>query len=135
MGRPRNIKCIGFLPSNQRCTFLILIQCFTNTNDSISTHILLFGQGSLDISVNTLIFNVTIYYLISKNRFEESHFQYFAIFCYTFISLTLFRILMSFLRLYINTIHIHLVFRFFTYFFSSSQSYTCNVLRFALIIQ
>ena len=41
-------------------------------------------------------------YIISTNRFEKSLFSYFVISCYMFISLTLFRILMSFLRLYIH---------------------------------
>ena len=45
---------------------------FTNTNDSILTHILLFGQASLDISANTLILNATRKYIISTKRFQES---------------------------------------------------------------
>ena len=44
----------------------------TNTNDSILTHILLFGQASLDISANTLILNATRKYIISTKRFQES---------------------------------------------------------------
>ena len=43
-----------------------------NTNDSILTHILLFGQASLDISANTLILNATRKYIISTKRFQES---------------------------------------------------------------
>ena len=49
----------------------------TNTNDSILTHILLFGQASLDISANTLILNATRKYIISTNRFRESLFLVF----------------------------------------------------------
>ena len=47
------------------------------TNDSILTHILLFGKVSLDISVNTLILNATMKYIISTNRFQESLFLVF----------------------------------------------------------
>ena len=32
---------------------------FTNANDTILTHILLFGKASLDISANTSMLNVT----------------------------------------------------------------------------
>ena len=46
----------------------------TSTNDLILTHILLFGQASLDISANTLILNATRRYIISSNRFQESLF-------------------------------------------------------------
>ena len=47
----------------------------TYTNDSILTHILLFGQASLDISANTLMLNnATRKYIISTNRFQESIF-------------------------------------------------------------
>ena len=49
----------------------------TNTNDSILTHILLFGQASLDISANILILNATRKYIISTNRFQESLFLVF----------------------------------------------------------
>ena len=50
----------------------------TNTNDLILTHILLFGQVSLDISANTLILTITRkYIIISTNRFQESHFLVF----------------------------------------------------------
>ena len=51
-----------------------------NTNDSILTHILLFGQASLDISANTLILNATRKYVISTNRFQESLFLGFCYF-------------------------------------------------------
>ena len=44
----------------------------TNTNDVILTHILSFGKASLDTSANTLMFNGTMNYIISTNRFEES---------------------------------------------------------------
>ena len=43
-----------------------------NTNDLVLTHILLFGQSSLDISANTLILNATRKYIISTKRFQES---------------------------------------------------------------
>ena len=49
----------------------------TSTNDLILTHILLFGQASLDISANTLILNATRRYIISTNRFQESLFLVF----------------------------------------------------------
>ena len=49
----------------------------TNTNDSILTHILLFGQASLDISANTLIINARRQYIISTKRFQESYFSVF----------------------------------------------------------
>ena len=61
------------------------------TNDSILTHILLFGKVSLDISANTLILTATMKYIISTNRFQKSLHLVF----YIFISLTFFRILMS----------------------------------------
>ena len=73
----------------------------TNTYDSTLTHILLFGKASLDVSANIIILNVTMSYIISTSKFDESLLQYFVIFCYMFISLTLFRILMSFFE----TIH------------------------------
>ena len=48
------------------------------TNDLILTHILLFGQVSLDISPNILILNnATRKYIISMNRFQESIFLVF----------------------------------------------------------
>ena len=64
------------------------------TNDSILTHILLFGKVSLDISANTLILTATMKYIISTNRFQKSLLLVF----YIFISLTFFRILMSFFK-------------------------------------
>ena len=64
--------------TNQRRTLLSTVNdidsSLTNTNDSILTHILLFGKASLDISTNTLILNATMNYIISTNRFEESLF-------------------------------------------------------------
>ena len=64
--------------TNQRRTLLSMVNdidsSLTNTNDSILTHILLFGKASLDISANTLILNATMNYIISTNRFEESLF-------------------------------------------------------------
>ena len=63
---------------NQRCTLLSTvndIDCsLTNTNDSILTHILLFGKASLDTSANNLLLDATMNYIISTNRFEESLF-------------------------------------------------------------
>ena len=65
------------LLTNQRCTLLSAVNdidsSLTNTNDSILTHIFLFGKASLDISANTLTLNATMNY-ISTNRFEESLF-------------------------------------------------------------
>ena len=64
--------------SSQRCTILSTINdidsSLTNTNDTILTHILLFGKASLDISANTLILNATMNYIISTNRFDVSLF-------------------------------------------------------------
>ena len=64
--------------TNQRCTLLStdndIDSSLTNTNDWILTHILLFGKASLDMSAKTLIFNPTMNYTISTNRFEESVF-------------------------------------------------------------
>ena len=48
-----------------------------NINDSILTHILLFGKASLYISTNILILNATMNNIISTKRFEESLFQVF----------------------------------------------------------
>ena len=62
------------------------------TNDSILTHILLFGKVSLDISANTLILTATMKYIISTKRFQKSLLLVFSI----FISLTFFLILVSF---------------------------------------
>ena len=42
------------------------------TNDSILTHILLFGKISLDISANTLILTATMKYIISTSRLQKS---------------------------------------------------------------
>ena len=64
--------------TNQRRTLLSIVNeidsSFTNANDSILTHILLFGKASLDASENTLLFNATMNDIISTNRFEESLF-------------------------------------------------------------
>ena len=69
----------------------------TNTNDLILTHILLFGQGSLDISANTLILTITRkYIIISRNRFQESHFLVFCNFLLYFHLFIFFRILYVF---------------------------------------
>ena len=54
-----------------------------NTNDSILTHILLFGQASLDIPANTLILNALRKY-ISTKRFQESLFLVFCNFLLNF---------------------------------------------------
>ena len=63
----------------------------TNTNDSILTHILLFGKASLDIYANTLLLNATMNYIILMNRFGESLLQFLYIYlCYIFISFTFF---------------------------------------------
>ena len=63
------------LSTNQRRTFLNTVKdidcSLTNTNDSILTHVLLFGRASLDTSANTLLFNATMNYITSTNRFEE----------------------------------------------------------------
>ena len=64
--------------TNQRRTLLSTVKdidsSLTNTNDSILTHILLFGKASLDTSASTLLLNATMNYIISTNRFEESLF-------------------------------------------------------------
>ena len=64
---------------NQRCIVKYLLSTInafdsslTNNNDSILTHILLFGKASLDISANTLIRTTTMNYIISTNGYEES---------------------------------------------------------------
>ena len=81
------------------------------TNDSILTHILLFGKVSLDISANVLILSVTMKYIISGNRFQESLFLVFCnfIFCYIFISLAFFPYPYVFF-LFINIIFLHYLF-------------------------
>ena len=64
--------------SIQRCTLLSTVNdidsSLTNTDDTILTDILLFGKASLDITANTLIFNATMNYIISKNKSEVSLF-------------------------------------------------------------
>ena len=60
--------------SSQRNTLMIIDSSLTNANDTILTHILLFGKVSLDISLNTLILNATMNYIILTNRFEENLF-------------------------------------------------------------
>ena len=97
----------------------------TNTNDSILTHILLFGQASLDISANTLIINARRQYIISTKRFQESYFSVFRNSLLYFHLFNFFRILiMSFLEtihsysfgfkvcfyLFINIIFLHSLF-------------------------
>ena len=66
------------LITNQRCTLFSAVNdidsSLTNANDSILTHILLFGKACLDIPENTLILNATMNYIMSTNRFEESLF-------------------------------------------------------------
>ena len=82
----------------------------TYTNDSILTHILLFGQASSDIPANTLILNnATRKYIISTKRFQESIFLVFCNFLLYFDLFLRIFIMTFFLRLYI---HIHLVLRF-----------------------
>ena len=70
--------------TNQRRTLLSTVNdidsSLTNTNDSILTHILLFGKVSLDTSANTLLLNATMNYIISINRFEETIFLVLCIF-------------------------------------------------------
>ena len=67
-----------FIFTNQRCTFLSTVNdidsSLRNTNDSILTHILLFGKASLDTSANTFMLNRTMNYIISTKRLEESLF-------------------------------------------------------------
>ena len=64
--------------TNQRRTLLSTVKdidsSLTNTNDSILTHFLLFGEASLDTSVNTFLLNAIMNYITSTNRFEESLF-------------------------------------------------------------
>ena len=64
--------------TNQRPTILSAVKdidsSLTNTNDSMLTHILLFGKTSLDTSANTLLLNAKMNYIISTNRFKESLF-------------------------------------------------------------
>ena len=83
----------------------------TNTNGLILIHILLFGQGSLDISAITLILNARRKYIISTDRFQES---LFLVFCDLLLYFHLFNFFLYpyyvfFLKLYI---HIHLVLSF-----------------------
>ena len=63
--------------SDQKCTVLNPVNdidsSLKNTNDTILTHILVFGKASLDISASTLILNATMNY-ISTNRFEVTLF-------------------------------------------------------------
>ena len=84
------------------------------TNDSILTHILLFGNVSLDISANTLMLTAAMKYIISTNRFQES---LFLVFCNFLLYFHLFNFFpcpyVFFLRLYI---HIYLVLRFASIF-------------------
>ena len=90
--------------SNQRCILLRTVNdvdsYLTNTNDSILTHIFLFGKASFDMSAKSLILNSKMNYIISTNRFEESLFHGFVISWYMFISFTLLRILMFFIAFY-----------------------------------
>ena len=62
--------------NNQRRTLLGTVNdtdsSFTNTNDSLLTHILLLGKGSLDMSA--IVLNAAMNYVKSTNRFEESFF-------------------------------------------------------------
>ena len=74
----------------------------TNTNDSILTHILLFGQASLDISANTLILNATRQYIISTKRFQES---YFSVFCNSLLYFHLFNFFRILIMSFFETIH------------------------------
>ena len=80
--------------SNERCNLLSTVDdidsSLTNINDSILTSIFLFGKPSLGIED---LVNPTMNYIIFTNRSEDSLFDYFVIFCYIFISLTIFCIL------------------------------------------
>ena len=63
----------------------------TNTNDSILTHILLFGKASLDTSANTLLFNAKWIILYQRTDLKKVFFSFFFVyFCYIFTSLTFF---------------------------------------------
>ena len=66
------------------------------TNDSILTHILLFGKVSLDISANTLILTATMKYIISTNRFQKSLFLVFCNFLLYFHLFNFFSVSLSF---------------------------------------
>ena len=63
------------------------------------------SKTSLDISANTLILNAPINYIISTNKFEESLFSYFAIFCHIFISLSFFHIFFVFMSFFFETVY------------------------------
>ena len=90
--------------TNQRCTILSTVNdidsCLINTGDTTLTEILLLGKASLYITVNTLIRNATMNYIISTNKFEVNLFEYFVIFItffHNFIPLPY-----TFLRLFIH---------------------------------
>ena len=78
--------------NNQRRTLLGTVNdtdsSFTNTNDSLLTHILLLGKGSLDISA--IVLNATMNYVKLTNRFEESLFLFcnFLLYVHLFNSLS-----------------------------------------------
>ena len=75
-----NMHFFSYFPlfTNQRYTLLSTVKdidsSLTNTNDSMLSHILLFGKASLDTFANALLLNATMNYIISTNRFEESLF-------------------------------------------------------------
>ena len=75
------------------------------TNDSILTHILLFGNVSLDISANTLMLTAAMKYIISTNRFQES---LFLVFCNFLLYFHLFNFFSVSLCLFLETIHSYL---------------------------
>ena len=64
--------------SNQRCALLStandIDSSSINTDDTTSTHFLLFGKASLEITANTLTLNATMNYIKTTNRFEVSLF-------------------------------------------------------------
>ena len=96
--------------NNQRRTLLGTVNdtdsSFTNTNDSLLTHILLLGKGSLDISA--IVLNATMNYVKLTNRFEESLFLFcnFLLYVHLFNSLSY----LSFLRLFIFIIRLRFTF-------------------------
>ena len=89
--------------SNKRCTLLSkvndIFSSLTNTDDITLNDIPFFGEAPLDITANTLILNATMNYILSYWS------KFILVFCNFHLNLYLFnffRILISFLRLYIH---------------------------------
>lgn len=96
----------------QICISFIAAPCLVIKDATFSAQFMI----STVLSPSIVIFNAAMKYIISKNRFEESLFYYFTLFCCVFISLTLSQILMFlFETIHSYSLIFQALFAFFVY--------------------